>query len=434
MRKIWTPKIILPVILKGDERLKAAREALEEILGQVSLAARETMHLPRLDELPSHMLDILLNQYHADFFEREMTEEVKREIIRDAIEWHRRKGTPASVEEVARKVFRDAHVVEWFEFEGRPFYFRIMQDISTGDEDADRATMDRLRAAVFEAKNMRSWLEFYGFILTLEDISNPIDYYHMNIEQKYYDRYDYRRNNARHDGAIDYGSANLYHNGEIEHDGRISRLDHESQGRHGRFQAEDFEIIRLVHRLTPLQEAFEPTDTKRIRMALTGLKDAVGEIIEGSVRRVLNRLVERVRGIDVLVVTAPIEMKSAECVEYEDCVCEMQVRQKVTHDGHYRREGSVTHSGNLTASEHTLTREEFNRIEEVKTRLMSEYDGECNSCGGSEYELKTGSVRIGTEVFNVDDPQMWTVDIFCRNCGRLINQYLVSDGSWEAVL
>ena len=83
MRKIWTPSIILPRILQSDARLTAVRDALEKLLAAVSEDARETLHLPRLDQLSEPMLDVLLNQYHADFFESDMSKETKREIIRD---------------------------------------------------------------------------------------------------------------------------------------------------------------------------------------------------------------------------------------------------------------------------------------------------------------------------------------------------------------
>ena len=114
---------------------------------------------------------------------------------------------------MARKVYRDARVSEWYEYGGQPYFFRIMQDITADDEDTDQRTLDRLRAAVFEAKNLRSWLEFYGFLLTLEDELDPTDAHTMTIREVYHDEYDYRRNNNRYDGSIDYGASLWRYNG-----------------------------------------------------------------------------------------------------------------------------------------------------------------------------------------------------------------------------
>ena len=392
--KMWTPKIILPRILRGDNRLEAARLALERELANLSEAALEVLHLPRLDQLHDPMLDVLLNQYHADFFESDMTEETKREIIRDAIQWHRRKGTPAAVEEVAKKVFRDAHVLEWFEFEGRPFYFRILQDISAGDEDADRRTMDRLRAAVKEAKNVRSHLEFYGFLLTLEDINNPVDEQHLHINQYYIDEYDYRRNNAEHDGGIDYGESRWRHDGTFKRDGSMNRRGFIARDKHGRFQADDFEIITFGTQYHLSDTVTVDDQPSKLDFGLA-LEDQQTEV---------------------------------------DTHCTMLIHQHRRHNGVYKRDGTVTHSGVKTAEAHTLTPEEFALIEGIKERLRGTYSGKCIACGGDEYSFKTGSARIGTKVFDVDDLQSWTVDIFCRNCGRLLNQYLVPEPDWEEVL
>ena len=69
IRDIWAPSLteILPPSVLQDSKLKAAAEALDLELQKLSLAAREVLLLPRLDELPHSVLDQLSEQFHCDF-------------------------------------------------------------------------------------------------------------------------------------------------------------------------------------------------------------------------------------------------------------------------------------------------------------------------------------------------------------------------------
>ncbi len=91
--------------------------------------------------------------------------ETKRRLVKESIAWHRIKGTPAAIEEVVSAVFDTSEVKEWFEYGGTPYYFKIVtEDVST-DED----NMNRMRRAIASVKNARSWLEKIEFLLHLTD-------------------------------------------------------------------------------------------------------------------------------------------------------------------------------------------------------------------------------------------------------------------------
>ena len=226
------------------------------------------MHLPRLDELDEQMVELLSNQFHVDFYDPKLSLEDKRDLVRDAISWHKRKGTASAVEEVAKKVYRDAHVVEWFEYGGEPYYFRILQDISLDDEDTGKDMLDRLRSAVAESKNARSWLEFFGFLLVTEDQIEAEEDRRLDLTQRYEDFYDYRRNLDDHSGRTDYGTHGYNHGGAVYRNGSVLRRGSFGQGRHGRFQASDFERLsfELEHRHV---DAVEPADRNQLRVNLS---------------------------------------------------------------------------------------------------------------------------------------------------------------------
>ena len=96
---------ILPDSLLADEKLAAVAAALDNILKQLSSDSREVIFLPRLDEITnSKVLDLLAWQLHADYFEPlHLTDDVKREIIRDSVDLHRKRGTAYAVKKVTVK-------------------------------------------------------------------------------------------------------------------------------------------------------------------------------------------------------------------------------------------------------------------------------------------------------------------------------------------
>ena len=168
MKKLSTISLldVLPESILLDPKLKASAEALDAQLKSVTAATREVLHLPRLDELSGNILDYLAEQFHLDFFEPlYLTETEKRNLIRESIAWHRIKGTPAAVEKIARDVFRDAKILEWFEYGGEPYHFKIQ---SKGYKETPDGWLTYLRM-VDVAKNVRSWCDNYEVIFD-EDI------------------------------------------------------------------------------------------------------------------------------------------------------------------------------------------------------------------------------------------------------------------------
>lgn len=151
---------ILPSSISGDATVKDIVQAISGRLAQLGEQAELVLILPRLKKLPEEIVDELARQYHVDFYDVAADIIKKRELVRKAIARHRYKGTPAAVEEVCSAAFDTAEVVEWYEYGGEPYHFRVrMVQESTPDETA----MAEMVKAVNSAKNTRSWLDSLVF-------------------------------------------------------------------------------------------------------------------------------------------------------------------------------------------------------------------------------------------------------------------------------
>lgn len=146
---------ILPDSLLRDERIKALAEGVDTELEKLTVAAKQVLHLPRIDELSGTILDLLAWQFHVDHYEPLWLDDAtKRNLIRQSIKTHRLKGTRYAVDAVNAAFNRKVEIAEWYEYGGEPFHFRL--SVAPFKSNSDLQTWLR---QINEVKNVRSWVD-----------------------------------------------------------------------------------------------------------------------------------------------------------------------------------------------------------------------------------------------------------------------------------
>lgn len=113
-----------------------------------------------IDKVPSDALPHLAEQYHITGNEgwlQALSETEKRNLIKSAIKMHRYKGTKYALEAIFKTLNIVGNVDEWFNYGGKPYYFKVILNILNRPLTAE--TEKTLRALIDEYKNERSWLE-----------------------------------------------------------------------------------------------------------------------------------------------------------------------------------------------------------------------------------------------------------------------------------
>lgn len=159
---------LLPQSLKGDPFVVALAEAVEKELKEAYREAEKLANLHDIDNLPEPVLDYLLCQLHVTFDEGAglaATIEEKRRLVKHAYALHRMKGTKRALEMVLDLLDMRGRIVEWFEYGGEPYHFRIelLEITNKGLSDESLSLLDKLIEAY---KNKRSWLEVINIYLT----------------------------------------------------------------------------------------------------------------------------------------------------------------------------------------------------------------------------------------------------------------------------
>lgn len=141
--------------LQQDKTVQAICKALNPYFQLLADSVKYVLIYARIDELDDDSINRLAWQFHIDFYDVTLPIQVRRELVKNAIRWHRHKGTPSAVEELISTVFDSGRVNEWFEYGGEPYKFQVI----TTNESVTMDKAEEFIKALNSVKNERSWLD-----------------------------------------------------------------------------------------------------------------------------------------------------------------------------------------------------------------------------------------------------------------------------------
>lgn len=149
---------IMPPNLLRDEKVRNLASVLSKELQMINRYAEDLNYTMNLRNLPESVIDHLLWENHIypnEGLDLANTLEKKISLLENAIEIHRHKGTPFAVERSLESIGIKGKVIEWFEYEGNPYHFKV--ELETNKLTSKELML--LKNMIGEMKNTRSWLE-----------------------------------------------------------------------------------------------------------------------------------------------------------------------------------------------------------------------------------------------------------------------------------
>ncbi|HBI7614752.1 TPA: phage tail protein I [Escherichia coli] len=150
-------KLLPPPPLASDERFLILANIAAERFAQLDLTA---LMVYLVDLVDASALPALAEQFHVQGLEGWLfttDEREKRELIKQAIELHKYKGTIWAVRRVLEILSLPGTISEWFEYGGKAYFFKV--DIELVDKGMDENLFNNLVELIHEYKNTRSKLE-----------------------------------------------------------------------------------------------------------------------------------------------------------------------------------------------------------------------------------------------------------------------------------
>ena len=112
------PSLLPPNASSFERDLEQVSSRLDDVALPIS-----TLWSP--DTCPEHLLPWLAWAFSVDVWEPRWPLEVRRNVLRDAIDVHRKKGTKGSILRALGTLGIEPEIEEWFEYGGAPFTFRV---------------------------------------------------------------------------------------------------------------------------------------------------------------------------------------------------------------------------------------------------------------------------------------------------------------------
>lgn len=156
-------KDILPANLMEDLAAQAFSYALREGTRLLNRYTQLCYVYCSIDTAPNDVVDLLAKELRTQYYSDALELDVKRGLVRNTLIWYMTAGTPAAVEELVGIVFGEGEVSEWFEYGGKPYWFKIKTNAIL-TEDMNTFFSDMIR----RVKNTRSHIEAIEIHRTIE--------------------------------------------------------------------------------------------------------------------------------------------------------------------------------------------------------------------------------------------------------------------------
>ena len=113
----------------------------------------------RIEELEEMEVDMLADEYHVDFYDKELSVEEKRKLVKTSLEVHSKKGTRGAVQQILDMFFEEAIILEWFEDNSRSGTFKIQ----IYDINSDYTQIKRINKMINSTKRTSQHLDVLEF-------------------------------------------------------------------------------------------------------------------------------------------------------------------------------------------------------------------------------------------------------------------------------
>lgn len=144
----------LPPALQKDPSAVALAEAMADLLVRRQSEIEQLRIYPVIDRLDERLLDILAYDFKVDWWDADYSLEEKRRTLKDSWRVHKLLGTKAAVEMAISAIYPRTTVLEWWEYGGEPYHFRL--DINITNDSIDSVKQRRVLERLEYYKSLRS--------------------------------------------------------------------------------------------------------------------------------------------------------------------------------------------------------------------------------------------------------------------------------------
>lgn len=150
---------LLPRFMRSDPADAALAAAVDAIIKVPGAKVKSLRVWDQVDNLDEAMLDELAWELDVDWYEDTMDIAAKRDTIKTAKLIKEHRGTKWAVEQIVINTFGDGTVLEWYEYGGKPYHFKV----TTSYPLSSQSLIDKFKKQIEAAKRKSTVLEAVEF-------------------------------------------------------------------------------------------------------------------------------------------------------------------------------------------------------------------------------------------------------------------------------
>lgn len=135
------------------------------ITGNITSSTWHDIVLANLDRIPDTSIDSLAQCLNVGYYDESANAITKRAFIKQSLDLCH-KGTAYAVNNMLSIVAPGCHIEEWFNYNGKPYCFRIVEP----EKNIINCDERKVIKAIESAKNVRSWLDC--FVIKTQSVLN----------------------------------------------------------------------------------------------------------------------------------------------------------------------------------------------------------------------------------------------------------------------
>lgn len=163
MSNLSTGELInmFPYALSGDDRIVTLAAVVAKAMMKLYGDNNRLLIFSMIDNLDGNILDVLAKDFKVEWWDYNASVEEKRAVFKTHFDIHRRLGTPGAIKDAISSIYDSAEIVEWFQYSGLPFHYKINIELGNGFIDYNK--FDQVLRSISIYTNLRSVLDKVNF-------------------------------------------------------------------------------------------------------------------------------------------------------------------------------------------------------------------------------------------------------------------------------
>ena len=146
---------LLPAWMRNDEAVQGLAAGTDELTRSIAARIRLLSRWDKIDQLTEAELDEMAWELNIKWYKDTASIQTKRELIRNSDRVYATLGTRYAVEQIVQDYFGAGDVIEWFDYDGKPYHFKVQ----TGNPALVNANLDLFVDLLQIVKRRSSWLD-----------------------------------------------------------------------------------------------------------------------------------------------------------------------------------------------------------------------------------------------------------------------------------